>query len=108
MTEGTAIEFAEQKMRELGFGSNYLIRYRHYRLDQNEKRIIKGENHHFFLIGDPEVIKVKSRMGIFDLNDPGINELQHHHSGRIQIENLETETVSVRFIQAIPQQKKEE
>ena len=45
MNEGTAIEIAEGKMRELGVGEDYILRYRHLRLDPKEKRKLKGENH---------------------------------------------------------------
>lgn len=102
MNEGTAITIAEHKMKELGVGENYILRYRHFRLDPNEVREIKGENHLYILTYPFYNIKVSSKAGVYDLEDDGINELQHVHRGIIKIENKSNVRLDVKFIQAIP------
>ena len=102
MNEGTAIEIAESKMRELGVGEDYILRYRHLRLDPKEKRKLRGENHLYILISPEHEIKVASKAGIYDLSDTGINEIQYIHRGLILVENLVKMRVDVRFIQVIP------
>ena len=105
MNEGTAIEIAERKMSEMGVGDNYILRYRHLRLDPLEKQKIKAENHLYILIRPSKSIKVASKAGIYDMIDSGINELQYTHRGLILIENLVKARVDVKFIQVIPKQK---
>lgn len=102
MNEGTAINIAEHKMKELGVGENYILRYRHFRLDPLEEREIKGENHIYILTYPFFNIKVSSKAGVYDLEDDGINELQHVHRGIIRIKNKSNVRLDVKFIQVIP------
>jgi len=102
VNEGTAIEFARCKMRELGVDDNYIIRYRHFRLDPNEILEIKGENHLYVFIRPLNNVKVKSKAGIYDMKDDGINELQHVHNGIITVENQTKDRQNCKFIQIIP------
>ncbi|NOQ75641.1 MAG: hypothetical protein GQ574_26775 [Crocinitomix sp.] len=102
MNEGTAITIAEHKMKELGVGDNYILRYRHFRLDPNEVREIKGENHLYILTYPFNDIKISSKAGVYDLKDDGINELQYVHRGVIRIENKSGVRLDAKFIQAIP------
>ena len=107
MNEGTAIEIAKFKMKELGVGRKYLLRYRHFHLDLKEKREIKGENHLFILVSNGRGFKVESKAGIFNLMDNGVNEQQHVHRGLIQIENTSRRRIEIKFIQVIPLLKEE-
>ncbi|MBD3638159.1 MAG: hypothetical protein HUJ25_12475 [Crocinitomicaceae bacterium] len=107
MREGTAIEIAKFKMKELGVGKKYILRYRHFVLDGLEKKQIRAENHLFILIGENAEIKIESKAGIFHLDEMTINEQQHVHRGLIKLENLSKRTLSVRFIQVIPKLEKE-
>lgn len=102
MTEGTAIEIARCKMHELGVGNNYIIRYRHLRLDPNEKRTLKAENHIYFLLHSPDFLKVESKAGIYNMLDVAVNEQQHVHTGIIKIENQSAVIEDAKFIQVIP------
>jgi len=102
MNEGTAIEIAEQKMKEMGIGKDYIIRYRHLMLDAGQKLGIKGENHLYILIQPDMGILVASKAGIYNMNDVGINEQQHIHRGLIKIENLLKSRIDVKFIQVVP------
>lgn len=108
MNEGTAIELARRKMKEMGVGKKYILRYRHFRLSPSEKITIRGENHLFILIDPPYRIKVKSKAGIYNMVDQGINELQHIHRGLIVVENPISRTLDTRFIQVIPLHKRKE
>ncbi len=102
MNEGTAIIIAEHKMRELGVGDNYLIRFRHFRLDPKEVLEIRGENHLYILTYPFYNIRVSSKTGIYDLADNGINEMQHIHRGIIRVENPTGSRIDAKFIQVIP------
>lgn len=102
MEEGTAMKIAEHKMKELGVGENYILRYRHLRLDPNEVREIKGENHLYIMTYPFFNITVSSKAGVYDLEDDGINELQHVHRGIIKLENKSSGRLDVKFIQVIP------
>ncbi|MBL4862070.1 MAG: hypothetical protein JKY09_03515 [Crocinitomicaceae bacterium] len=107
MNEGTAIEIAKQKMRELGICENdYIFRYRHLRIDPLEKRILKGENNLFILISPSYYVKITSKAGEYNMLDTGINEMQHVHRGLITVENLSEKQLDVRFIQIIPLEKR--
>ncbi|MEZ4921874.1 MAG: hypothetical protein R2780_01770 [Crocinitomicaceae bacterium] len=108
MREGTAIEIAKSKMKELGVGKKYILRYRHFVLDSLEKKQIRSENHLFILIGENEEVKIESKAGIFDMTDEGINEQQHVHRGLIKLENFDKRIQHIRFIQVIPKTEKED
>jgi hypothetical protein len=107
MTEEMAILFAKSKMRELGVGRKYLVRYRHFRLAPNEQVKIKGENHLFLLLQPETTLKVESKAGIFDMQDSTINELQYAHRGIIVLTNSTQTIVNAKFLQVIPLIKKE-
>ncbi|MBI3133635.1 MAG: hypothetical protein HYZ14_03070 [Bacteroidetes bacterium] len=107
MTEGAAIEIIRYQMCELGV-IDYIVRYRHLRLKESEKRIIKAENHLFVLIDPQANIKVESKAGIYDMRDQTINEQQHLHRGIISVTNQSLVQNDARFIQAIPRQKKKQ
>jgi len=103
MTEGAAIEIVKHTMCELGVG-DYIIRYRHLRLKENEKRIIKAENHSYIFIDPHTNLKIESKAGIYDMMDNKINELQHIHRGIITLQNQSAVLIDARFIQVIPKQ----
>ncbi|MBD3637201.1 MAG: hypothetical protein HUJ25_07620 [Crocinitomicaceae bacterium] len=107
MREGTAIEIAKFKMKELGVGKRYILRYRHFVLDSLEKKQIKAENNLYILIAENAEIKIESKTGVFDLKDEGINEQQHIHRGLINLENFDKQIQAIRFIQVIPILKNE-
>ena len=106
MNEGTAIELAKYKMKELGVGKKYILRYRHFRLDADETKEIKGENHLYILITASYWVQEKSKAGIYNRRDTGINEHQHVHRGLIELKNQGRWSSEIRFIQVIPILKK--
>lgn len=103
MTEGLAIEIARLKMRELGIGDNYLLRFRHFILAPGAKLEVKGDGHLFLLLTpDTTGLKVKSKTGAYDLTGTFI-ELQYVHSGTVQLENGSGKLpVQAKLLQVIP------
>lgn len=103
MTEGLAIEIAEHKMRELGVGKEYLLRYRHFQVEANKKRILQTQNHLFILLTPDVDSLVSSRNGVFDLKDTAAQEMQYIHSGEITLINQNIKlAISFKFLQVIP------
>lgn len=106
MTEGLAIEIVEHKMRELGVGENYLLRYRHFQLEPGGKRVLKTLNHLFILLTPDVDSQVSSRNGVFDLKDTTAPEMQYLHNGEITLVNQNPKFfISIKFLQVIPTNK---
>ena len=105
MTEGTALDFAENKMKEWGV-ENYLLRYRHLFFNPLEKKTLKSENQLLIFIQPYGQVIITSKSGTYNSRDIGINEMQYIHTGIIQIENMSTRRADMRFIQVIPTDKK--
>jgi len=107
MTTEFALDYIPRRMCELGFANNYLTRWRVFQIDPNGLLKIDGDNELFMLV-DPDVsIIVRSKFGVFDLQDTAITELQYEHRGKIYVKNKNTETsIWVLFIQVIPTHKK--
>ena len=102
MTTELAMEYIPSRMKELGYGNNYHIRFRHFVLQPKERKKIHADDHLFILINGTDAVMVKSAFGIFDLVASNVNELQYEHQGNIQIRNYTGLTQHVRFIQIIP------
>lgn len=103
MTEGLAIEIAEQMMRERGVGcENYLLRYRHLVLRGEETRPVSGKSDLYILLSPVPFVRVYSRSGVYDTTVL-LNEAQYVHTGNFTITNLENTLVAhVKFLQVIP------
>lgn len=98
-----ALDFIPRRMKELGYSRNYITRWRHLQIDAGSSLRIDAENEYYYLIQPDSNISVKSKFGLYNLNDPNINEMQYEHRGKILIENLTKESCLVLFIQVIPQ-----
>ena len=101
-----AIDYVPRRMRELGFGNNYLTRWRHFQLEPAGTLRIDADNEFFLLINPNRNISVRSKFGVYDLSDPGINEMQYEHRGKIDVVNNSRAYMMVLFIQVIPTHKK--
>lgn len=101
-----ALDFIPRRMKELGYGENYITRYRHILVESGITQVLQVHNQYLYFIS-PEVINVsiRSKRGIFNLLDYSINEQQHEHSGKVEINNLTGQPVFALFIQVIPQNK---
>lgn len=102
MTSDLALEYISRRMTEMGYGKNYLVRFRHILLKVGETREITAYNQIFLLIDPMSTIKIESDVGLFDLNEDHANEMQYEHRGRIRITNLSLTSTNARFLQAIP------
>jgi len=101
MTTSLALEYIPRRMCELCY-SDYHIRFRHLLLQQGEERVIAAHNQLFILVEPPNDLRVESTVGIFDLGEDLINELQYEHYGEIVITNRSAFINHVQFIQVIP------
>jgi len=108
MTEGLAIEIACAKMRELGVGKDYLIRYRHFQLQALKSMDRKHPGELMILLTPDPFTQVTSTMGVFDQTDRRLKEMQYVFSDRFTITNLNTkQAIQVKFLQVIPLLKSE-
>lgn len=102
MTSDLALDYIGRRMKEMGYGKDYLIRFRHVLLKVNETRELTAYNQIFLLIDPISSIRIESDVGLFDINEDSANELQYEHRGRIRITNLSLSPTNARFLQAIP------
>lgn len=103
MTEGLAIEIAENMMRERGIKcEDYLLRFRHLILNIGEILQLSAKSELFILLSPVSQVRVFSRSGVYDTTVL-LNEAQYVHSGEITVTNLDTKgVVHVKFLQVIP------
>lgn len=97
-----ALAFIPRRMRELGYGDNYIIRWRHFQLERQQIFKIDADNEYFMLINPNSNFAVRSKAGVFDLLDEAIDEQKYEHRGKIQVKNRAKETQLILFIQVIP------
>jgi hypothetical protein len=102
MTVAFALDYIPRRMQELGFGNDYLVRWRHIQVDKLNTVIINSGNDLFLLIDPVSGMKVKSKAGIFDLDDFSVNEMQYEHRGKIGVVNTGLFPLMALFIQVIP------
>jgi len=102
MTSDLALDYIARRMREMGYGKDYLIRFRHVLLKVNEVRELTAYNQIFLLIEPAHDMRIESDVGLFDLTEDHANEMQYEHRGRIRITNLSISPINARFLQAIP------
>lgn len=102
MTPDLTLDYIKRRMQEMGYGKDYLIRFRHVLLKMGEVREITAYNQIFLLIEPVHTIRIESDVGLFDLNEDSANEMQYEHRGRIRLTNLSLSSTNARFLQAIP------
>lgn len=102
MTIDLAIEYIPRRMNDIGVGSNYFMRFRHFMLQPLETIEIDGYNQFFIQVDEVADISIHSEFGLYDLSDRSINEQQYEHQGQIILYNYSAEIKHVRFIQVIP------
>jgi hypothetical protein len=102
MTAELAYEYIPRRMCELGYGTDYSIRFRHLVLQPGEERTVKGENQLFLLLKPFCDVRIVSATAIFDMSDGLSNELHYEHRGNITIKNYSIFINHVPFIQVIP------
>lgn len=102
MTPALAQEYIKGRMRELGYGDKYHLRFKHFVLQGLELRTEKAYRSFYILVEDPLRIVITSQNGVYDLANTNTNELQYEHHGKITIKNTGGLVARVRFIQVIP------
>ena len=105
MTVGFALDYIEKRMQAMGYGGNYLLKFRHLVLQPHEERKVKAYNEYHLLIEENRHIKIVSDFGLYDLSATTSNEVQYEHFGQIKIENIGEAVTSAKFIQVIPLHK---
>ena len=101
-----ALDYIPRRMKEMGFENNYITRWRHFQLEGGGTVHIDADNE-FFLLIDPDTnLNVRSKFGVFDMGDMGVNEMQYEHRGKIDIVNNNNTVTMILFIQIVPNHKK--
>lgn len=101
-----ALDFIPRRMSELGFGEDYITRYRHVLVEDKTVLTINANNQFMYFISPEEMnLSIRSKRGVFSLSDYSINEQQHEHSGKIEINNQTGQNLYVLFVQVIPKNK---
>lgn len=102
MTIALALEYIPRRMKELGFGAEYYIRFRHFVLQPKEKMEIDAYNQFYILVEDTTDLNITSDFGLFDIAESNTNEQTYEHQGTIAINNYADRINHLRFIQVIP------
>ncbi|MFO0357637.1 MAG: hypothetical protein ACK50A_11855 [Sphingobacteriaceae bacterium] len=105
MNTALALEYIPRRMRELGYGSDYYIRFKHFVLQPNEKMELDAYNQFFILVEEVADVRVESEFGLYDIAEDKINEQSYEHQGSITIHNCLSTINHIRFIQVIPKHK---
>ncbi len=102
MTIALALEYIPRRMKELGYGTNYYIRFRHLVLQPNEHLDVEAYNQFYIMVDEPDKVNITSEFGIYDLSVDKTNEQLYEHQGFISIQNYSKAVNHIRFIQVIP------
>ncbi|MBA2611313.1 MAG: hypothetical protein H0U95_05025 [Bacteroidetes bacterium] len=105
MNVALALEYIPRRMKELGYGTDYYIRFRHFVLQGNEKIEFDAYNQFFILVEEIADMSVQSDFGLFDIAEDKINEQTYEHQGSISINNYASHINHIRFIQVIPKHR---
>jgi len=101
MTIGFACDYLERRMCELGYGDNYLLKFRHMVLWPKATIHIDADNEYWMFVEGGNVA-IKSKFGYYDLGDWALNEQQYEHFGKIEVRNKSGNHNAAKFIQCIP------
>jgi hypothetical protein len=122
MNIALALEYIPRRMKELGHGSDYYLRFKHLIISNEEALEIDAYNQLYILIEESYSVTIESDFGYYDLNQKYLNEQSYEHQGKIVIKNINqddkvidigkgegTDTgkglTAVKFIQVIPKHK---
>ncbi len=102
MTAEFAIDFIPRRMKELGYGADYLVRWRQFQVEMNSILDIDAQNEYYYLVNPGNNYEITSKFGVYNINDTSINELQFEHRGKIRIKSFSPVPLLINFIQVIP------
>ena len=98
-----ALDYIPRRMNELGYGENYITRYRQISLDTKFPTVINAYNQLLLFIDPVDGIQVKSKRGVLNYSDTTVTEQQHEHSGKVVVSTATYgKPPIVVFIQVIP------
>ncbi|PZR24518.1 MAG: hypothetical protein DI538_28155 [Azospira oryzae] len=100
MTEQLIVQFIPERVSQLGF-MDYHLRYRDIMIDKESSMNITAYNELYFIVDDPPDLVVESDYGIYDSTDSPVEENIHQHRGEILIQNKESKSRRIKFIQVI-------
>ena len=106
MTIALALEYIPRRMKELGFNNDYIIRFRHFTLQPNEKVNIDADNQYFILLDGTSLASISSDMAIYNLSDTAVTEHGYEHQGAIKLYNYSEHLCHLKFIQLVPINKR--
>lgn len=87
--------------------ATYSVMFRELRFRATETQTFKAPGQYWFLEDNiPPQFVISSEMGIYDILDNRINELQHEHSGTIKIYNRSASIMLLRVVILIPVKSK--
>ncbi|HXU26798.1 MAG TPA: hypothetical protein VN698_06165 [Bacteroidia bacterium] len=101
-----ALDYIPRRMKEMGYEDNYIVRWRHFQMDKTSTYHIDADNEYYLLIDPDANVSVRSKFGVYDMTDAGIDEMQYEHRGKIDITNNNNTTTMILFLQIIPSHKK--
>lgn len=102
MTIDLAIEYIPRRMNDLGVGTDYYMRFRHFVLQPSEQIRLAADNQFFILVSETADVRIVSDFGLYDLSDMSTNEQDYEHQGTITISSHSKSVIHLRFIQVIP------
>lgn len=87
--------------------AGFSVLFREFRFKANEALTFKAPGQFWFLEDNiPPQFLITSEMGIYDLLDNRINELQHEHSGTVKMINRSSGVLLLRVVILIPVKRK--
>lgn len=102
MTIEFALAYIPRRMQEMGYGDDYLLKFRHFVIKPLQEIKISAYSQLFLLVDQPQEIAINSHFGAYDLLETNCNEVIYEHQGLIIIKNNSTEIARIRFVQVIP------
>jgi hypothetical protein len=104
MNMAFALDYIPRRMKELGYGENYLTRYRQVSVSPGTPLIIEAYNQLLLFVDPLDGVIVQSKRGKLNLNDYSITEQQHEHNGKVTVTSGGGYFLQpyVTFIQVIP------
>lgn len=108
MNPAIAFEYIPGRMKALGYGNKYYLKFRHLLVESAYPIEIAAYNQLYILIHEPPDVRVDSDSGVFDTKVSNIDEMTYEHQGLIKISTDSVTVKAVKFIQVIPIQKEED
>lgn len=100
MSEDLVLHLLPEHISRLGF-KNYRIRYRDLLIKAATVQNISASNELWFILDDPESLKVESDYGIYDTQSGTVLDNVHIHRGELILSNESELDRRIKFLQVI-------